>query len=238
MKIFLFSSDYKTLIIGSLSETLKNLFSPLEEVVRSIPLLLHKFLFMRFVYTVIVCSIVMMTSCNTSNGGKAGQADSAPAKPAAAPQSKLNDTGTRLLMAAVTKYYALKNAMVAAKAADANSAAAQLATITDSLQTFLQKNNPMATVKPFADTIFTESKAITTINDESCEKQRLAFGTLSGAMYGLLKNVDLKNAKIYHEFCPMAFNDKGATWLSDESEIKNPYFGKKMMECGEVTDSL
>jgi hypothetical protein len=36
----------------------------------------------------------------------------------------------------------------------------------------------------------------------------------------------------------MAFDDKGAYWLSAESEIKNPYFGKKMLECGEVTDSL
>jgi Cu(I)/Ag(I) efflux system membrane fusion protein len=57
-------------------------------------------------------------------------------------------------------------------------------------------------------------------------------------MYSLLKNADLKNAKVFHEYCPMAFNDKGATWLSDEAEIKNPYFGKKMLECGEVTDSL
>jgi hypothetical protein len=36
----------------------------------------------------------------------------------------------------------------------------------------------------------------------------------------------------------MAFDNKGAHWLSNNPEIKNPYFGKKMLECGEVTDTL
>jgi Cu(I)/Ag(I) efflux system membrane fusion protein len=36
----------------------------------------------------------------------------------------------------------------------------------------------------------------------------------------------------------MAFNDAGAYWLSKTSDIKNPYFGKKMLICGEVKDSL
>ena len=57
-------------------------------------------------------------------------------------------------------------------------------------------------------------------------------------MFSLLKQADLRNAGIYRQYCPMAFNDKGAYWLSDETDIKNPYFGKKMLECGEVTDTL
>ena len=36
----------------------------------------------------------------------------------------------------------------------------------------------------------------------------------------------------------MAFNDAGAYWLSAASDIKNPYFGKKMLTCGEVKDSI
>jgi hypothetical protein len=196
---------------------------------------------MKLLSAVAASFMLAVAACNSSSN-KTSQSDStnAAAKTNLQPvHSKLNDAGTQLLMAAVNKYYMLKNAMVAAKEADANSAAGQLAIVTDSLQAFLQKDTVnMAAVKPFVDTIITQSRLITTIKDATCEKQRLAFGTLSSAMYGLLKNADLKNVKIYHEFCPMAFNDKGATWLSDESDIKNPYFGKKMMECGEVTDSL
>jgi Cu(I)/Ag(I) efflux system membrane fusion protein len=36
----------------------------------------------------------------------------------------------------------------------------------------------------------------------------------------------------------MAFNDKGAYWLSNISKIKNPYYGKKMLTCGEVAQEL
>jgi Cu(I)/Ag(I) efflux system membrane fusion protein len=32
----------------------------------------------------------------------------------------------------------------------------------------------------------------------------------------------------------MAFDNKGAYWLSETKEIRNPYFGDKMMTCGEV----
>ena len=36
----------------------------------------------------------------------------------------------------------------------------------------------------------------------------------------------------------MAFDNKGAYWLSEEKEIRNPYFGSKMLTCGETADSV
>jgi hypothetical protein len=36
----------------------------------------------------------------------------------------------------------------------------------------------------------------------------------------------------------MAKDGKGAMWLSETKEIKNPYFGDKMMECGEVNEII
>ena len=154
-------------------------------------------------------------------------------------KSKLNEEGTKMLVDIVTNYYTLKNAMTATNAADATNAAAKLAAATDTLQSFLQKDSlNSAMSKPYLDTIIIQSLLTASFNDPSCEKQRIVFGTISSAMYGLLKKTEIRNAKIYHEMCPMAFNDKGATWLSSESDIKNPYFGKKMLECGEVTDTL
>ena len=40
--------------------------------------------------------------------------------------------------------------------------------------------------------------------------------------------------KLYKDFCPMANNNKGAYWLSEVKDIKNPYFGSKMLKCGSV----
>jgi hypothetical protein len=198
---------------------------------------------MRYMYIVFTFSLFGLISCNNGNNANSGSnTDSTKtvSKTNHEPvKSKLNDAGTSLLMAVVNKYYALKNALVATKANSADSAARQLVITADSLQSFLMTDsvNKIA-LKPFLDTIISQSKAVTSVMDETCEKKRLAFGSISSAMYGLLKSAGLKNAQVYHEYCPMAFNEKGAYWLSDESEIKNPYFGKKMMECGEVTDSL
>jgi len=43
---------------------------------------------------------------------------------------------------------------------------------------------------------------------------------------------------IYVQYCPMAFGNKGADWLAKEEEIRNPYFGDKMMKCGLVKREL
>jgi Cu(I)/Ag(I) efflux system membrane fusion protein len=196
---------------------------------------------MRTIYLLFAVSLLGVASCN-SNTGTAGNstADSTKTQPkAAAPvQSKLNEQGTQMLMSVVEKYYALKNALVATKADNADAAATELATITDSFRSHIQKDNFAAALKPYLDSIITQSKIAASFKDETCEKQRIAFGPLSSAMFGLLKAADLKNAHVYQEYCPMAFNEKGAHWLSDDSDIKNPYFGKKMLECGEVTEVL
>ncbi len=39
---------------------------------------------------------------------------------------------------------------------------------------------------------------------------------------------------LYRVFCPMAFNDKGASWLQADRKIANPYFGAEMLRCGSL----
>ncbi|AWM15348.1 heavy metal transporter [Flavobacterium sediminis] len=43
---------------------------------------------------------------------------------------------------------------------------------------------------------------------------------------------------VYQDFCPMANNNKGASWLSEVKEIKNPYFGSKMLKCGTIKKQI
>jgi Cu(I)/Ag(I) efflux system membrane fusion protein len=198
---------------------------------------------MKSIHLITVVLVASLSSCgNGANTNSGSNSDSARAKTSIAKeptQSKLSETGTNKLITVLGKYYALKNALVATKAPDAGTTANGLLAATDSMLSFLKTDSINGkNLQPYLDTIVTQCKVIASFYDESCEKQRLAFGTISSAFYGLLKNADLKNGHVYHEYCPMAFNDKGAFWLSDESEIKNPYFGKKMMECGEVIDSL
>lgn len=69
------------------------------------------------------------------------------------------------------------------------------------------------------------------------EKQREAFITLSEAMTDLVK-MSISSGEVYKAYCPMANNNKGAYWLSNNQEIRNPYFGDKMLKCGTVKESL
>lgn len=66
------------------------------------------------------------------------------------------------------------------------------------------------------------------------QKLRIFFENISDEMILLLKTFGAMDKAIYIEHCPMVNNDKGADWLSLESEIKNPYYGEAMLKCGEV----
>ena len=65
-------------------------------------------------------------------------------------------------------------------------------------------------------------------------KQREYFSTLGIALEPILK-AQLRSGAIYQQFCPMAFDNKGGYWLSDNDGIRNPYFGDMMLTCGKVT---
>lgn len=43
---------------------------------------------------------------------------------------------------------------------------------------------------------------------------------------------------LYQQYCPMYNNNKGGMWLSANKEIKNPYFGAQMLNCGEVQKEI
>lgn len=192
---------------------------------------------MRYLTFIIACCSLYITSCNGSAENK--QETTQVAAPAEPPKSKLNDEGTTKLMDVVTSYYALKDALVATNAAQADDAANKLVASTENMQSFLQTDSINgAGLQPYLDTIKTQSRQITGVKDETTEQKRVYFEKVSDAIYALLQSADLKNGAVYRQYCPMAFNDKGAYWLSNETEIRNPYFGKKMLECGEVTDSL
>ena len=44
--------------------------------------------------------------------------------------------------------------------------------------------------------------------------------------------------ELYAAFCPMAFDSKGAYWIAESEEIRNPYFGAKMPKYGRVEEEL
>ena len=70
------------------------------------------------------------------------------------------------------------------------------------------------------------------------EKQREIFSALSSQIIETVETFNLKIETVYVSYCPMALGDKGAFWLSKTEEINNPYFGDKMLRCGEVKKKI
>jgi hypothetical protein len=70
-------------------------------------------------------------------------------------------------------------------------------------------------------------------NAGKLDHQREHFVLLSKDINDLIKTFGTER-KLYQDFCPMADDGKGAIWISETKEIKNPYLGAKMPTCGSI----
>lgn len=68
----------------------------------------------------------------------------------------------------------------------------------------------------------------------SIDEARKGFSTLSEAVLEMTELFGLNKEAVYKDYCPMAFGNQGAFWLSERKDITNPYFGASMLTCGEV----
>jgi len=74
-------------------------------------------------------------------------------------------------------------------------------------------------------------------NGDKINHQREHFSMMSEDIYDLAKAFGGGRA-LYHDHCPMYNYNKGAMWLSEVKEIKNPYFGAEMPTCGTVEEVI
>ena len=75
------------------------------------------------------------------------------------------------------------------------------------------------------------------MNLGNIKDQREYFDALSRDMYDMMKRFTV-GERVYVNCCPMYNNNKGALWLSETMEIKNPYSGNVTLTCGKVTETI
>ncbi|WP_298526493.1 DUF3347 domain-containing protein [uncultured Christiangramia sp.] len=73
--------------------------------------------------------------------------------------------------------------------------------------------------------------------EQDVNVQREIFSELTAAMDPVLKGA-ISSGKIYKQYCPMAFEGKGDYWYATSEEIRNPYYGDKMLKCGRVDETI
>lgn len=147
----------------------------------------------------------------------------------------------------IDAYMGMKNAFVDADTAQIKSKAAGFISAADSLDlNELHQTDSsiyMAAQKNLSDI---KANAEPILKENDIQEMRHDFSMISENLYPLLKTIGYEGEKLYWQNCPMAFgDDKPANWLSNTSEIQNPYLGRNhpeyksaMLHCGENMDSI
>lgn len=171
----------------------------------------------------IICVTLIMISCKENNtsekGEKQEQSEMSHDNHAEHKHEKATkaEFKNEQIAEAFQHYIHIKTAFVNTNGKEAKSGAEMLNKITDDeiLKTALQ----------------------TIIDNDDIEVQRKAFVVVTAQMETMLSGA-LASGEVYKQFCPMAFNNEGGYWLSTEKEIRNPYFGDRMLKCGSVAETI
>lgn len=144
----------------------------------------------------------------------------------------VQDEFKKQLTKVVENYFALKNSLVKSNTTNAEKESEKL------LNSI--KKVDMSLLEEDAHVKWMSSKndlteLLTKINSSfDLEEYRINFQKISGKIIDLTESFGINKDFVYVQFCPMAFDDKGAYWLSETEEILNPYFGDDMLNCGET----
>jgi len=159
-----------------------------------------------------------------------------PSEAPAKTDAKTNPAFKAQLTKVYEAYLTMKNAFVAT---DAEKAASEAKAVSAALQSV-----DMGLLKGDAHILWMEqletlNSAIESISSSgNIEMQRKAFARFNQALYISLKTFGLDGQTTYYQYCPMAFDNQGAFWLSEIKQIQNPYFGDMMLKCGETRETL
>lgn len=76
------------------------------------------------------------------------------------------------------------------------------------------------------------------IEADDIEEKRENFIFISHPLIKVVEAFGVDMGSLYISYCPMANDNRGAFWLSEIEEIRNPYMGQKMLRCGEIRDVI
>jgi hypothetical protein len=148
------------------------------------------------------------------------------------PWAAMAQNESKALSPLLTAYYDIKNALVNSDGeAAASKASAYVKTLKEVNLKSLSDKEQKA-FEPLKDKLLFDVEHIAETKDVS--HQRDHFSSFSDNMYKLAKATDLSSDDIYQMYCPM----KKTYWLSNEKAVKNPYYGKQMLTCGKVTETI
>ncbi len=140
------------------------------------------------------------------------------------------------LKAMFLKYEEISAALVASNAAEVTQAVAAMREFLGEVRS--SRLSRSATLR-WAELQSQLRRSLTEMRSiRDLEKQRAAYEHLSTALFSTLAEFGVEDQDVFTAYCPMAFDDKGAYWLTSKKEIRNPYFGDAMLKCGVIKGKI
>ena len=134
----------------------------------------------------------------------------------------------------IDAYIQIKNALTTD---NKNEAAKGGTALVAALSKFDMSNLTGETHKEYMEILESAKEQAEHIVKSPIDHQREHFEVLSTDINDLVALLGTEKT-LYQDFCPMANNGKGAIWLSEVEEIKNPYMGIKMPTCGTIQKQI
>ena len=155
---------------------------------------------------------------------------------AAAPTTNVPPDASVSIKPLVDGYLALKNAFTTDNTKEAAAAGKALETAFKGFDKTVLNADQQKTYDEIEDDAREHAEHIGA-NGGNIAHQREHFALLSKDMYDLVKAFG-GGQTLYQDFCPMYDKGKGAAWLSETKDIKNPYLGQQMPTCGVVKEEI
>ena len=189
-------------------------------------------------------AVVSLTACNNDSNKSIGESKmgndtvqaNSPEIKTASSASGGDAKATASTKEIVGHYFHLKNALANDDGKDAANAGKAIVEAMRKLDTASLAADQKKVYKNLEDDMRENAEHIGA-NADKIAHQREHFEMLSKDIYDLVKKFGAGQT-VYQDFCPMYNNKKGATWISETKEIKNPYLGKKMPTCGSVKEEI
>jgi len=141
-----------------------------------------------------------------------------------------------ILTPIIDNYLKLKNALVQD---NSKTAAKAGKTLFDSFENLDKSKIEKSNLKEYNEIVEDAMEHAEHIgeNDDNIEHQREHFEILSTDLSDLIKLLGTDRT-LFVDKCPMYNDGKGGKWISETKEIKNPFYGDKMMKCGSVISTI
>lgn len=186
-----------------------------------------------FIFSVLA-AIFMITACGPTEQEQAQQ-DQRQLELQQQETSDLHFNFRMEMDSVLTRYFALKDALVDSDPEQSTQKAEELSDFSSGVMDEVLDAENRGLWLGISRIIETETDNL--IAETDVDEQRIYFERISNAMIQMVESFNPVEYTIYHQSCPM-FRDGSADWLSRQEEIRNPYHGDQMMNCGENVREL